>query len=174
MPSVAIRRSVPVLATPVAPQRVQEEVCVAAPAVAAIPQIILRRSGTKPYRFAGSVLAEANGYSSTCNLWHEINLYRHDDGGYVVNIRTFAKSASARDGFFVRRVDTMEDVLEVLEKHDAALDIKVSFSPSDQITPATAMLKAVALRTSIDEAVRDYRALAGEVMYQLSFLPDDV
>jgi hypothetical protein len=177
MPSVAVRRPVieakpvaPVVAVPVA-----EVPAVAEPTPeTATPQITLRRSGVKPYQFWGSVVLESTGYSSTCALWHEINIYRHEADGYVVNIRTFSKSSGARDSFFVKRVDTMDDVLETLENHDAAADVKISFDAAEsRSTTAATMLKAVALRAAIEEAVRDFQALSGEVMYQLSFLPEE-
>jgi len=141
----------------------------AAPAAPAGDWITLRQSGKSPYRFKGAIMATSTGYYCGSRLWYEINLYTKSSGGFVLDLRVFKKSDTDRDLFKVTQLDTVDEIAEYLEHYDPSADVKIPFDASDSdISTSDMAMHAVSLRQSVDEATRDFRALSGDLLFQLN------
>lgn len=134
----------------------------------AAPQT-LPRTGARPLRFNGVGLCMAMSYTPGQPLWYEINVYRTVDQTFVVDVRCFTTSEDEQDRFTVFEATTFDDVMEILESYEPASDLRTSVDPSEEsLSGAQLALAALALRTRIEEARRQYRGLVGQVLYELS------
>ncbi|MGF1453879.1 MAG: hypothetical protein ACFB6R_00735 [Alphaproteobacteria bacterium] len=143
---------------------------VGAPRMTAEPMtwITLRRSGRQPLRFKGALLAEATGHASEGRLWHELNIYSRQTGGFVVDLRVFKKDRGQKDIFHVHAFETLGEVVSFLEDFDPTADVPVNVdTDAPGCTTARLTLKAVALRQRIEDVTRDYRSLVGDLLFQL-------
>ncbi len=130
--------------------------------------ITLRRSGRQPLRFKGALLAEATGHSTEGRLWHELNIFSRQMGGFVVDMRVFKKDRGQKDVFHVHVFETMGEVVSFLEEFDPTADVTVDVeTDAPGYTTARLTLKAVALRQRIEDVTRDYRSLVGDLLFQL-------
>ncbi len=136
--------------------------------------VTLRRSGKQPLRFKGALVAEATGHSPEGRMWHELNIFRRQTGGFVIDLRVFKKGRSQKDIFHVNAVETIGEVVSFLEDYDPTVDVPVNVETDAQYcSTAQLTLKAVALRQQIEEAERDYRSLVGDLLYQLDVADAD-
>ncbi len=130
--------------------------------------ITLRRTGRQPLRFKGALVAEATGHTPEGRMWHELNIFSRQTGGFVVDLRVFKKGRGQKDIFHVHAFETMGEVISFLEEFDPTVDVPANVD-TDVPGCATARmtLKAVALRQQIEEAERDFRSLVGDVLFRL-------
>lgn len=148
----------------------------AAPPLAAPPPdaatagcFTLRRSGARPVSFAGRLLGEASGWRPGLALWHELALYRCEDGRHVAEIRARGKAPGARDQFHVALADSLEDAVLVFETHDPKADVAAELDLDDPaLAPAELLVQAAALRCRIAEAVSGYRATVAGFLHGLN------
>lgn len=137
--------------------------------------VTLRRSGQQPIRFKGTAIAEATGHSPEGTLWYEINIFRKQTGGFVLDLRVFRKGRGQKDSFHAYDFDSLGEAVSFLENHDPQSDIPVHVDTDDKsISTAELTLKAVALRQRLEEAERDYRSLVGDLLYQLDIVDTSV
>jgi hypothetical protein len=131
----------------------------------------LAQSRGRPYRFQGTVVAEANGYRPAAYMWHTITLYARTSRGYVAHIRGYQKSADIDDSATLIRADTLAALMTKLEAYDPDGDLAVTLDAgSAKTTSVRAMLHAAELRSALDEARNGYRALLGDFLFELSAL----
>ena len=132
-------------------------------------EFALRRSGGRPVCFSGRLLGEHSGQRAGVAFWHELALYRTDDGRYVSDIRVLCKSPGASDHYHVRVHDGLEEALRAFEGHDARLDVVADFDLDDAgLVPAELMVRAAALRYRIADAQAQYRTLVGAFLAELN------
>jgi hypothetical protein len=134
--------------------------------------ILLRNSGSRPLRVQGELVAEGSSWAAGLPCWHEISLYRCDNGQIAIAQRTRHQSAP-EVGLHraVLRAD-MDETCAWLEMFDATADLDAGFDVADMNTStATITLKASALRDRADRVVREYRCLVGELLYRLAVEP---
>lgn len=129
----------------------------------------IKRSGARPFQFEGTELYSTMSYMPGTPLWYEVNLYRTTDGTFVIDIRMFTKSTDEGDRFTVLTAQNVAEVQEALETYEPAFDVNPgSFDPGAEDTPIADLALATArLRLRIAEARRQFRDLAGELLYKL-------
>lgn len=137
-----------------------------APANAANP-VTLRAAGGKPLRFRGELLAEASSRRPHMPLWHEIALYRCDDGGVAVSLRLRgADGVSETDR--ARHFPTLDLAADWLVAFEPAADLRAGFDVADpHASGADIAVKAAALRDRSEDLTRAYRAVVGELLYRV-------
>jgi hypothetical protein len=133
--------------------------------------ITLAQSRGRPYRFQGTVVAEANGYRPTAYMWHTITLYALASRGYVAHIRGYQKSVDIDDSATLIRANTLSALMAKLEAYSPDSDLASTLDVSSaNATSVHAMLHAAELRSALDEARNGYRALLGDFLFELSAL----
>lgn len=133
------------------------------------PKTVLRRTGKKTLRFAGSCLAEATGYQRAATHWYEIGLYQRDVGGVVAAIRHFHKSEQQRDRFIAERFETVEAAAAFLETYQPSIELSVGFDPaSPALSAAEVTILAAGLRARQAEYCHSYDAVCGDVLHAAS------
>jgi hypothetical protein len=129
------------------------------------------RAGGKPLRFKGTLLAEASSRRPGAKAWHEITVYAEDCGGYAAGLRLCALPPLAGTDR-AARFPTLDALADWLEKHDPSADLQAGFDVADPTaTGADLAVKAAALRDRAEDLRRAYRALIGELLYQLDTEP---
>lgn len=129
----------------------------------------LKRTGQRPFAFSGSEICTSTSHSVGPSLWYELNIYRSNEGQYVVEIKMFNKSSKNKDRFSVIEMSSLEEISSFLEGYDAACDISSSFSLEDDHMPLSLLtLEAISLKIRIEEARSQFKDLAGELLYQLN------
>lgn len=128
----------------------------------------LRRTGARPYQFAGREVAHVTGWNETSHLWHEINLFRDNQGRFVVDLRVFKKSTADQDMFHVVMVDSIDEAAAWLENYDPQQDVKVDIDfDGNTASMAEIALQAADLQLRILDAKRQYAAIVGDLFYAL-------
>jgi hypothetical protein len=130
--------------------------------------VMLRSAGGKPLRVSGALLAEGSSRWPGAPLWHEIQVYECDSGGYALGLRL--RDASGRESGADRAkvFASLDDVAVWLEGFDPAGDLHAGFDVSDPAANgAEIALKAAALRDRTEQLRHAFRALVGELLYRM-------
>ncbi len=128
----------------------------------------LRKSGARPISFSGRLLGHHDGHRAGAALWHELNLYKNEDGGFVADIRVLATPSGTRDQFHIAVVETLEEALQFFEGYDARFDVASDIPlDDDSLAPAELMVHAAALKVRVAEAVSMYRATLSTFLGEL-------
>lgn len=130
--------------------------------------VTLRRTGKQPMRFRGVQIAEATSHSTHGQIWFEVNIWRKARAGFVADIRVFKKGAGEKDVFHVFTAETVDEVLAWLEGFNPTHEVLAEINTGDTIASTGQLtLRAVALRQQLDQVERDYRALIGDLFFEL-------
>lgn len=130
--------------------------------------VTLRVSGGKPLRFAGHLLAEGSSRTQASAAWHELALYARDGGGIAVAIRSRKTAAGEGDVCRAQLFPGLEDAIAWIEAFDPTADLTVELDAADRrVSGAEIALRAAALRQQTDEITRRWRAMTGELLFQL-------
>jgi hypothetical protein len=133
-----------------------------------VPALVLRRSGGKPLRLQGEILAEGSSRRPGAASWHETAIYRTHDGACAVALR-FLSAAGMEGGVHRARLFTTEDEAAIwLEHFDPTCDLDADFDVADPcMSVAKVALEAAALRDRAERIARAYRVMIGELLYRL-------
>ena len=132
----------------------------------AMPLQTLKRTGQRPLRFNGSVVATVCGVTPALPFWYELNVHRALDGRYLTDIRLFNKAPDEPDLFWVDEHDEAAEAIAHLERYDPAGDV----TPPRHLTESSPSSAELALRIArlqlhIDQMTQHYRALVGELLH---------
>lgn len=129
--------------------------------------VALREAGGKPLRFRGELLAEASSRRPHMALWHEIAVYRCEDGGIAVSLRLRGADGVAESDR-ARRFPSLDLAADWLAAFEPAADLRAGFDVADPAASgAEIAVKAASLRDRRDDLVRAYRAVVGELLYRI-------
>lgn len=131
-------------------------------------RLSLKRTGQRPYSFAGTEICTSNSHSVGPALWYELNIYRTNEGQYVLEVKLFNKSDKYKDRFSVHEMGSLEDMTHFLENYDAAVDVSNAISLEDHMPLSLLALEALSLKLRIEEARNQFRDLSGELLFQLT------
>jgi hypothetical protein len=144
--------------------------------------ISLRRDGLPPLRFSGYLIARYDGRVRHVPLWHDIALYRTQDGFYVTHLivnftLTSEDSVSPEHGranlaarCHAVAFQSLEEAVCSLEGHDASHDICPGLSAPALVvdnvvlSPAALAMQAMILRGFCQDAVIRYRIGVGALL----------
>ncbi|MEL6318173.1 MAG: hypothetical protein AAFR16_11110 [Pseudomonadota bacterium] len=131
----------------------------AAPAPAAAPafsaegarELRLRRTGLRPLVFQGRQLARAQCGEPDGPFRYLLNVFEESAGGYVLEIRfqrrDRAPEEPCADRFFVRRLESVDEMIALVRAYDAAEDV--------DCFDALALIEDDALATLDDEEIAE-------------------
>ncbi len=132
------------------------------------PMCVLKRTGTRPFRFHGRQIASGTGWNSSARSWYEINLYVSEGDSIVTELRLFNKSTSSTDLFRVNEHDDWDAAIDWLERYNPAHDLAVDMSIDDpQLSIAEVSLRGLHLRRMMAELKQQYQSTLGELLYAL-------
>jgi hypothetical protein len=78
----------------------------------------IARSGKQPLTFNGTVLKRSTSLGRTKFRFHEIILYKLDDGGYVVQVQYKSQWENEQGYYFAEFCPQREDVIETLQNYN--------------------------------------------------------
>ena len=131
------------------------------------------RPGQRPLVFQGSQLAMAMSFTPDIPFWYEINIYRTDSQDFVLVVKQFFQSAHEEDLVKSWRHDTLADVFDALENYDAAQDIHVTFTNSDDRCAAEYAALAFELRAKVQSYRGHWASLVGELFDELDVFAEN-
>jgi hypothetical protein len=123
--------------------------------------ITLQQTGETPIEFEGELINDwsnklMNGVERT--RFHEINLYSHDDGGYVYAINWISQWRGESNITVVGDCDTKEEFIKILEKINPIEHLK-GYPKSDHYN---------AKQRSLEDLIKDdWRSLHGKIRSDL-------
>jgi hypothetical protein len=119
-------------------------------------------------RLRGVLLAEGNSWAPGTVAWHEVALWRCEEGEVAVAVRTLRKAQGETDMHRAELFPNLTDALGWLEEFDPTQDLSADLDASDRALSAIEIaLRAAALRGRADEVARQWRALLGEMLFRL-------
>lgn len=129
---------------------------------------MIRRSGLRPLRFAGSELCMAMSFVPGMPYWYEINIYRTTGQKFVAAVRLFFQSEGERDRVRAWECESFDEVLDTLEGYDAGQDVRVElFADGGGMTAADLAAHGFTLRARAAAAREHYAGLLGEILHEL-------
>lgn len=132
------------------------------------PARVTLRAGGKPLRFQGEMLAEGSSRREHATAWHEVAVYRCEDGGFAAALRLRGQAGILTDTDRAQRFPDLDTLAGWLEHFDPAGDLKAGFDVADpDMSGAELAVKAASLRDRSDDLRRAYRALIGELLFRL-------
>jgi hypothetical protein len=127
--------------------------------------IALRVTGGKPLRFRGELLAEASSRRGAAPAWHDISIYRCENGDFAASLRL---RGTPTETDRAARFPGLEALETWLEAFDPTADLQIGFDVADPaLTGTTLAVKAASLRDRAEDLRRAYQALIGELLYRL-------
>lgn len=139
-------------------------------AASAMPENVkLRRTGSRAYKFTGTLLCTAMSYQPGHPFWYEISIYRKVSGAFVVAIKMFTRDENERDLFRVFTADGFDGLIDLLEGYDPTVDIDAIAldAPDGETATSLLALRGLGIRLRIEEARRQFGDLVGEILYEL-------
>lgn len=127
----------------------------------------LKRVGARPLVFEGEELCMAMSYVPGAMMWFEINIWRCAGDGFAVAVKQFYRDEERVDTCRAWQCDGFEEVLHGLEEFDPAQDLEIGPEPAANAPATEIAAAALSIRAHTAEARRQYRALVGEVLYDL-------
>jgi hypothetical protein len=129
--------------------------------------VTLKRVGARPLSFNGTELCMAMSFVPGAPFWYEVNVYRTDAQGFVVAIKQFFRDENETDFVRAWEFEDFDGAMAHLEAYDPADDIRVDIDPSAEMTLPELAAHALALRARAAEARRQFKALVGEILFDL-------
>lgn len=129
----------------------------------------LKRSGKRPLKFDGRLLGMAMSFEIGTPFWFEINIYQNNTGSFVLERKMFTKKEGEKDRFWAETYGSIDEVLDFLERHDAAHDVPVR-APfvTEGMSLADLYEQSLKARMTAEEARRQFQSLVGEMLYELT------
>lgn len=130
--------------------------------------VTLRQSGGKPIHVQAELIAECSSWWPGAPAWHELALYRRDNGEFAVGIRTCRTPMGGSDAYHARLFPDQEAALAWLQALDPTADLGADIDSSDRrISTTDIALRAATLRQQADRVEHQYRAMIGELFYRM-------
>ncbi len=130
--------------------------------------ITLRVTGGKPMQIHAELMAECTSRTDGAPTWHDLVLYRQDGGGYALSLTTCRGPQGLSDVCRARSFATLDPALDWIEQFDPTADLCADIDSADRrISTADIALRAASLRQQADRVDQQYRAMVGELFYQL-------
>lgn len=131
--------------------------------------VTLRAGNGRALRMRAVLLAEASNATSRLRDWHEVSLWRRQDGEIVLALRTHLRGGPEAERCRVLPFPDLEQAMRWLEEFDPLQDLQAVFDAFDpQLIPFEATLRAAALRQRAERLQHDWRALAGGLLFELA------
>jgi hypothetical protein len=131
-------------------------------------QILLRNLGGKPLRLSAALLAEGSNRQQGGTHWHEIALYRTDEGQIAVALRLRVALPADLGVHRARLFANIDTACDWLEQFDGSADLDAGFDVADRsLSTASLAVKAASLRERAERLDRAYRGLVGEILFRL-------
>jgi len=127
----------------------------------------LKRTGSQPLAFGGAPILCATSFRPGPSLWYELNLYRVEGGGVVVQTIAYKKSDKENDIFHAEMFKTLDEAIDHIEAYDTEQDVEI-LDQDDDAHGAGLTLRSLLVRKKIDEARTEYRTLCGNVLFELA------
>jgi hypothetical protein len=138
------------------------------PMAAEVAHVILRRVGKRPLTFRGVELCMAMSFTPGTPFWYEINIWRTEEQGFVLAIKTFYQSEDERDQSRAWATDSFDQVMDLLEDFDPARHMRPGLAADEPgLAPAEMVARALMQRARIEDARMQYGALVGEILHDL-------
>lgn len=128
----------------------------------------IARHGARPLVFSGSQLAMAMSFTPGLPYWYEINIYRTSEQRFVLAIRLFQVAEDRKDTVDAWVFDSLPEVFDALEAHDAGRDVLADVEGVHEGLPAGELaFRAWELRARIDAARQHFAGLVGELLAEI-------
>ncbi|MEM8595061.1 MAG: hypothetical protein AAGF76_01125 [Pseudomonadota bacterium] len=128
----------------------------------------IMRSGQRPLVFEGMELCMAMSYVPASPYWFEINIYRSSSQKFVAAVRTFFQAEEERDRARAWECDSFDGVMDVLERYDAASDLRVdAFADAHDLSALELAGLGFTLMARAKAARDQYHGLLGEILHEL-------
>jgi hypothetical protein len=143
------------------------------PNLGAGAQYRIPRRGARPLAFSGTQLAMAMSFTPGLPYWYEINIYRTSDQRFVLVVKLFHVSEEQKDTVDAWAFDTLPEVFDALEAHDAARDVVTDVDWAHTgLPPAELAARALELRARIAAARQHFAGLVGELFAEMDAVAD--
>lgn len=131
------------------------------------------RHGARPLVFSGTQLAMAMSFTPELPYWYEINIFRTSDQRFVLVIKLFHVSEQRKDTTDAWAFDTLPEVFDALETHDAGQDVVADVDTVHADLPAVELAaRAMELRARITAARQHFAGLVGELFAEIDAVAD--
>jgi hypothetical protein len=143
------------------------------PALGSALQHRIARHGARPLIFAGTQLAMAMSFTPGLPYWYEINIYRTSEQRFVLVIRLFHVAEDQKDTVDAWVFDTLPEVFDALEAHDAGRDVVADVDTVHAgLPPGELAVRAWELRARIEAARQHFAGLVGELLAEIDAVAD--
>lgn len=143
------------------------------PSLGSVAQHRIARHGARPIVFAGSQLAMAMSFTPGLPYWYEINIYRTTEQRFVLAIRLFHVAEDRKDTVDAWVFDTLPEVFDALEAHDAGRDVMADVDGVHAgLTAGDLAVRAWELRSRIEAARQHFSGLVGELLSEIDAVAD--
>jgi hypothetical protein len=133
----------------------------------------IARHGARPLVFAGSQLAMAMSFTPGLPYWYEINIYRTSEQRFVLVIKLFHVAEDRKDTVDAWVFDTLPEVFDALEAHDAGRDVIADVDAVHAgLPPGELAVRAWELRARIEAARQHFAGLVGELLAEIDAVAD--
>jgi len=132
----------------------------------------LPQAGKRPLSFTGTEIAMAMSFTPALPYWYEINLYRANDGQFVVAIRNFYQSETEEDVVRAWSFPTVDHAFEHLENYDAGRDVPVPTGDFSGMAPAEMAALAMQTHAKIEDRRSHFAGLVGEIFFEIDAAQD--
>jgi hypothetical protein len=143
------------------------------PSLGAGTQYRIPRRGARPLAFSGTQLAMAMSFTPGLPYWYELNIYRTSDQRFVLVVKLFHVSEEQKDTVDAWAFDTLPEVFDALETHDAARDVVADVDAMHMgVPPVELAARALELRARIAAARQHFAGLMGELFAEMDAVAD--
>jgi hypothetical protein len=143
------------------------------PSLGSVVQHRIARHGARPIVFTGTQLAMAMSFTPGLPYWYEINIYRTTEQRFVLAIRLFHVAEDRKDMVDALVFDTLPEVFDALEAHDAGRDVMADVDGVHAGLPAGELaVRAWELRARIEAARQHFAGLVGELLAEIDTVAD--
>jgi RPA family protein len=105
--------------------------------------------------------------------WYEINIYRTSEQRFVLAIRLFHVAEDQKDTVDAWAFDTLHEVFDALEAHDAGRDVIADVDTVQaECPPGELAVRAWELRARIEAARHHFAGLVGELLAEIDAVAD--
>lgn len=130
--------------------------------------VMLRNIGGRPLRLCAELLAEGSNRQPGATHWHEVALFRTENGQIAVALRLLRAVAGDLGVHRARLFDDLESAGEWLEQFDCSTDLQADFDVADgRLSMARLTIHAAALRERAERLERGFRGLVGEMLFRI-------
>ena len=126
----------------------------------------LKRSGNTPIQFNGELIFERNNYSRSVPVWHEINVFSNEEGGYVLLIKSLKKRDGDPDIINVYKVGGAKELIHQIIRHDPKADLASQIDLTDaSLSEYELTLQATQLVQMGATVSKNWSAMVGELLH---------